>query len=200
MKIVNNDLDNRPDKADRKYFRIDDIVFMSYKLVSWNEARLLDKPGSNLPVNKPIYKAKMDRLSRELQPLYKVISTSNSSILQCLETLDKKISILSDYLLEEDESVEQDIQPQKVNIGGGGLLFKSEKTILTDSMLELRMKLVPENASIFTYAKVISCIQDKTSEQKSYKIALEYVFMDDDVRNLITRHVLSREQALLNKD
>lgn len=195
MKNINKDAGN--DK--RKYFRIDDMVCFSYRVISWSEVRSSQEADSSLPVHKITLKANLDRLSRELQPLYNIIKSSNSNVATYLASLDKKITILSEYLLEDDE-IENDIEPQQVNIGGGGLMFVSEKPIVSGAMLELKMKLLPECMSISSYAKVISCVQmDESSEQKKYNISVEFESMDDDVRDLITRHVLIKERALINK-
>ena len=195
MKKVNRSLDN--DK--RKYFRVDDIALLSYRVVTWAEVRSVQKQDAGLPVHKLTFKANLDRLSRELQPLYNIIKSSNPNIALYLSTLDKKINLLSQYLTEDDEA-ENDIKPQQVNIGAGGLSFTSDKPVVEGAMLELQMRLLPEYTSIFSYARVISCTQlEESPEQQDYKIAVEFEFMDDDVRDLIIRHVLGKERTLISK-
>ena len=183
----------------RKYFRVDDIAILSYRAVSWAEVRSAQKQDSGLPIHKLTFKANLERLSRELQPLYKIIKSSNSNIAMYLATLDKKIDLLSERLIGDDET-ENDIEPQQINIGAGGLSFISDKPLVAGAMLEIQMKLLPENLVIFSYARIISCKSlEAGAEQQDYKIAVEFEFMDDDVRDLITRHVLGKERAYLNK-
>lgn len=184
----------------RGYFRIDDMVYLSYRVVSWTEVRSSEMPGPSLPVQKLTFKSNLDRLSRELQPLYNMINRSNSNIAEYLNTLDKKINLLSNYLLEDEED-ENDVEPQQVNIGGGGLLFVADKPVVEGAMLELKMKLLPEAMSIYSYAKVVTCVEFESEEkEKEYKVGVEFEYMDDDVRDLITRHVLIKEQELINKE
>ncbi len=184
----------------RNYFRIDDMLYLSYRVVSWAEVRSSEMPGPSLQVQQITFKSNLDRLSRELQPLYNVIKRSNSNIAEYLGTLDKKINLLSEYLLE-DEDVETDVEPQQVNIGGGGVLFISDKPEVSGAMLELKMKFLTEATSIYSYAKVITCIElDNEGKEKKYKIGVAFEYMDDDVRDLITRHVLIKEQELINKE
>lgn len=184
----------------RDFFRVDDMAFLSYRIISWAEARLLQAPDSSLPVHKHTIMANLDRLSRELQPIYNVIKVSNSNLAEYLSTLDKKITLLSDYIFKED-TTESDVELQQVNIGGGGLSFVSDEPIVENSMLELKMKLLPEETSISSYAKVIACNQnEKENGKQLYRISVEYVFMDDDVRDLITRHVFHKERSLLNRE
>lgn len=194
MKDSNNELDDK-----RNYFRVDDMAFLTYRVVSWAEVRLLQVRDSSLPVHKYTIKAKLNRLSRELQPLYNVIRKSNSSVAEYLATLDKKITLLTEYMFKED-ATENHAELQQINIGGGGLLFVSDKPIVESAMLELKMKLLPEKMCIFSYAKVISCtLLENENKKPKYRISVEYEFMDDDVRDLITRHVLHKERSLINR-
>jgi len=199
MKKVTKKVNGASNNDKRKYFRVDDIALLSYRVVSWSEVRSAQKQDSNLPINKLTIKANLDRLSRELQPLHNIIKSSSPKIALYLATLDNKINLLSQYLIEDDEA-ENDIKPQQVNIGAGGLSFVADKHVVTGAMLEIQMKLLPGNLAIFSYARVVSCTRLEASvEQQDYKIAVEFEFMDDDVRDLITRHVLAKEQALINK-
>ena len=183
----------------RKFFRIDDLAVLTYKVVSWADAHSPQRLDAGILVDKFATKAHLDRLSRELQPLYNVIKSSNSNIAEYLFTLDKKISLLSECLMA-DAVAENDIEPRKVNISGGGVLFESDKPVATGAMLELKMKLLPKHIYVYSYAKVISCMAlEEDSENKQYKIAVKFEYMEDDVRDLITRHVLARERALINK-
>lgn len=183
----------------RKFFRIDDKAVLTYKVVSWADVRSLQKPATSLSVDKFSAKAHLDRLSRELQPLYNVIKSSNSNVAEYLLTLDKKISILSEYLIEDD-SFGNDVEPRRVNISAGGLSFVSDRPVAKNAMLELKIKLLPKELYIYSYAKVIFCTRlEEDEESQDYKIAVEFEFMDDDVRDLITRHVLLKEQTLINK-
>ena len=193
MKDIKKGADDR-----REFFRIDDQAVLTYKPVSLKDALASQKSDASLLVDKFAAKAHLDRLSRELQPLYKVIKASNSNVAEYLLTLDKKITLLSEYLIEEDD--ETDMEPREVNIGGGGVLFVSDKPVVTGGMLELKMKLLPNETYIYSFAKVISCTKlDHGAEKHDYKIAVEFEFMDDDVRDLITRHVFLKERALINK-
>lgn len=184
----------------RNYFRVDDMAYLSYRVVSWAEARESQTLDSSLPVHRHTIKANFDRLSRELQPLHNVIKSSNSKVAEYLAILDKKITLLSEYMLTEDTS-ENDVELQQVNIGGGGLLFISDNPIIESAMLELKLKLLPERICIFTYAKVISCTRfNVDNDTQAYRISVKYEFMNDDVRDLITRHVLHKERAKINRE
>ncbi|MCG6939225.1 MAG: PilZ domain-containing protein, partial [Gammaproteobacteria bacterium] len=159
----------------------------------------VQKLDHSLPINKYTFKANLDRLSRELQPLHNVIKSSSPNIAQYLATLDKKINLLGEYLIQ-DHTAENSMKLYQINIGAGGCSFLSDKFFVAGAMLELQMKLLPENMTIFSYARVKSCVhQNENTEQPVYKTAVEFEFMGDDVRDLIARHVLGKERTLINK-
>ena len=109
--------------------------------------------------------------------------------------------MLSEYVIES-EIENMDVKPQHVNIGAGGISFTAKKPLLAGAMMETRLILLPENTGVFSYAKVVSCskLDEPHEDAHSYRIALEFIKMDDNVRDLITRHVLCREQEIVNKN
>ena len=187
------------DNDRRNYFRIDDIVYLSYRVVAWEEVRSAQKQDCSPAKHDFTIKANLDSLSRELQPLHNLIKSGNPDIAKYLATLDKKINLLAEYLTKNTE-IEVDIEAQQVNIGAGGLSWISDKPVIIGAMLEIQMRLLPENAAIFSYARVVTCAElEKSAKQQDYKISVEFEFMDDDVRDLIMRHILNKERALINK-
>lgn len=184
-------------KEKRKYFRVDDIALISYRVVSWEEVRSIENLDHSLSISKHTLKANLDSISRELQPLYNVIKSSSSNIACYLSMLDKKINIISEYLMRDDD--DDEMRLYHINLGAGGFSFISDKYFTAGATLELQLKLLPENTVIYSYAKVVTCAQQSDDiDTQTYKSAVEFEFMDDDVRDMITRHVLDKERSLLN--
>lgn len=193
-----NEINNKVINDKRQFFRVDDIAFISYKVISWAEARS-SQGSSNLPVQKLTFKKNLDRLSRELQPLHKVIKASSPNVAEYLTILDRKINLLSEYLLDDD-GISYEVDPQQINIGGGGLQFHTDKPLMVGAMLELNLRLLPEDIDLCSYARVVCCDSIAADKrQTGYRVGVEFVFMDDDVRDLITRHVLEKERELISK-
>ncbi len=188
------------DTEKRSFFRIDDVAIIKHRQVSEEHVTSEAYRHEQARVNKLTLKARFESMSREMQPLLKVIDKSHSKIARYLEALDRKLNLLSEYVIE-CEMEDMNIEPQHINIGAGGVSFASPCPVMVGSMLELRMILLPENTGIFTYARVVTCskLDKKDDEQNQYRIALEFVNMEDDVRDLITRHVLFKEQSLLQQ-
>lgn len=184
----------------RSFFRIDDIALLHYRHVAKEEVGQSMNGDDQILVDKLSLKARFDSISRELQPLFRVIEAGSPEIAQYLSSLDKKLNLLSEYYVEMAMGA-MDMSPQKINLGAGGLSFVSSSPMLAGSILELRMVLLPENYGVFTYAKVINCVRcsDIKPDDTGYKISVEYQHMRDEVRDTITRHVLGKEQLFLSK-
>jgi hypothetical protein len=183
---------NRNEAERRGYFRIDDVTLLHHKAIDgdggFDEKLLLEKLT---------LKAKFDTLSRELQPLRHIIGSSNPNVAKYLSALEKKLDVLAEFLIDTEMS-DMDIRPQEVNIGAGGVAFLSSSPASPGSLLELRIVLLPENTGIFSYARVVSCSPVSESGSKDYKIAVMFEQMDDEVRDLICRHVLAVERETIN--
>lgn len=185
----------------RNFFRIDDIAILQYKPVNEETVRAQQLGTAAKHVDRLTLKARFDSMSRECQPMLKMIAKSNGRIADYLEIIDQKINMLSECVLE-DELSEMNVEPQHINIGAGGLSFSTAAPIMTGAMLELRMVLLPENTGIFSYVRVVMCskLEEATEDCHQYRVALEFINMEDDVRDLITKHVLCKEQRMLTSE
>ena len=185
----------------RSFFRIDDTAILYYRIISEEEYDSGQHDDDLLLVDKLTLKARFDSISREMQPLFRVIQAGSPDIAQYLSSLDKKLNLLSEYYVEMAMG-DMEMTPRKINLGAGGLAFMSQSPIMSGAVMELRIVLLPEHYGIFSYAKVVSCMRntDEMTNTNSYKISVEFQNMSDDVRDIITRHVLGKEQASIGKD
>lgn len=179
----------------RSFFRIDDLALLQLREVSSDEVSRLSAEDQ-LSIDKLTLKARFDSISRELRPLHNIITSKSTHMAEYLAALDNKLNLLSEFIMQVEKS-EMDVESQQVNIGAGGVSFIHGSPIMIGAMLELRLVLLPEDAGVFSYARVVSC--SRMEECDGYRVALEFIGMDDEVRDLITRHVLLREQEELKK-
>lgn len=179
----------------REYFRIDDKVILEYRQVSEREVTDTEKGLEANDFSWMTMMAQFDTMSRELGAITRVIGKSSSNISQCLEMLDSKINMIGQQLVA-GEMEGMGVEPQSVNLGAGGASFKSTGPVMVGGMLEVRMMLLPEHTGIISYAKVVNCSALEEAEEKRYRyrVSIEFVDMQEDVRDRITRHVLSRER------
>jgi hypothetical protein len=187
---------NMNDTERREYFRIDDVTLLHHKVIEGEENEDSGESDSLL-LEKLTLKARFDTISRELQPLLHIISADSPNIAQYLSALEKKLDILAEYLIDSEMS-NIGVSPREVNIGAGGVAFFSSSPVMTGALIELRIVLLPENIGIFTLARVVSCLPVSENDTNYYKIAVKFEYMNDEVRDLICRHVLTAERASIS--
>ena len=193
-----NHTDNQEDR--RNYFRIDDVTILYYRQIREGESAELEQ-SRQMIVDRLTLKAKFESLTRELSPLSKSIAEGSPKLAQYLAAIDAKLNMLSEVLM--DSAVDELHQkPQEVNISAGGLSFISESPMAPGTMLELQMVLLLSHVGIYSKAKVVFCKKesDDSEGNRNYRVAVEFVHMDEEFRDLITRHVLKREQAMLTSN
>ena len=185
------------DQERREFFRIDDTAVIQFREVSEKEAMAAGKQIEQAAFSRLTMMAHFDSMSREINTLTKVIGKSSSNIANCIEVLDKKINMSDDYLVAREMS-RIDVEPQHINLGAGGACFAVPGGLPKGTMLEVCMILLPEYVGIFSYARVVKSgqVDDTGDGEPGYKVAIEFVNMEDNVRDLITRHVMFREQQL----
>ena len=184
----------------RNFFRIDDTAVLHYRVISEEDYASGLQADHRIMADKLTLKARFDSISREMQPLFRVLQAGSPDIARYLSSLDKKINLLSEHYVELIMG-EMDMSTQEINLGAGGIAFTSPAPVMIGSPLELRMVLLPEHYGIFSYPKVVSCVRvtDHGDKGNAYKISVEFEHMGDDVRDVITRHVLGKEQAAISK-
>ena len=131
MKIADDD----KQEERRKYFRIDDVAILYHRVIEDRDE--VNDAVQQLHIDRLTLKAKFDAMSRELTPIKNKISAHSPSIAEYLDTLDAKINLISEVLMD-DEMTAMDVSPQKVNISAGGMSFYSPQIVLKGSVLELK--------------------------------------------------------------
>lgn len=185
-------------QADRRnYFRIDDVTILYYRQIREGESEELEQ-SLRLTVDRLTLKAKFESLTRELSPLSKSIAQDSPKLAQYLAAIDAKLNLLSEVLM--DGAVDElHAKPRQVNISAGGLSFLSESPMAPGSLLELQIVLLLSNVGIYSKARVVFCKKesDDNKGNREYRVAVEFVQMDEEFRDLISRHVLKLEQEKL---
>lgn len=191
------DVINKSQSERRDYFRIDDVTILYHKVLSGADAtdtNVADK----LSVDRLTLKARFDALNRELRPLQQTIKNDYPSIARYLEAIDKKIDMISEILVET-EIDDMSTDPQVVNLSAGGVSFVSQQPMSNGSVLAIRVVLLPDNLGIYSRAEVISCNEFVSDNTKSYKISVKFTDLDEEMQDLISRHVLSKQRESLGK-
>lgn len=168
----------------REYFRVDDVVPLSYAAVNGagptRKARVV-----------PVHRFSHESLSHETGIPE---ADTNELLWKQLRILDTKLDLILERLNLRDEGF-LDAEHTEVNLSGSGIRFVSRERFEVGTLLELKIRL-PLGDGIVCYGHV-----QRTSERKdgNYDIALSFSEMDDEVREKIIYHVLDRQRRLVSQ-
>jgi len=84
----------------------------------------------------------------------------------------------------------------RVNIGGGGMSFKSQKPYAPGDLLEIKVMLhMNKPVALYLYGEVL---ETKRLNGDS-EVAVKFILMDDRIRDEIVRFVFEREREILRE-
>jgi len=179
---------NREEQERRGFFRIDDNVALSYRLVP---------PGTTSRENSPLRvdEGELLSLGNELERMREVsrillrhVEKDLPDVARYLAHLESKIDLLAQHIvMDSDELFVK--STQAVNISGSGIAFTADESLNVGDFIELRFVLMPSLANIKTHSKVVSCQPDNGK----FSVAVEFEYLSDDDRDLLIRHVVKKQ-------
>jgi hypothetical protein len=182
----------------RRYFRVNDTISLMYKLV--DEQHILKHSYvSNDILSSCSLATALDVLNQEAAALVPRLDKRDPDLFEYLKLLDAKINLIAQSLhLQQDGFTEED--KREVNLSADGVAFSNAEAIKVDSLLELRMLLSSCLALITVYAKVVQC-KDNAAEnpEQPFEIAVEYINLKEDDRELLIKHVIKKQMQQLRE-
>lgn len=176
----------------RGYFRINDTVNLSYKVIDDQTLEKLSHISSDILGDYSLGAA-LDVLSQEAQALSARLERKDPEFLDYLKILDKKVNLVAQTLMMQDSRFsEQNVRD--VNLSATGLAFRCEHQLEIGQNLEIRMLLPSCMAVIVAYGRVIYCQQQETvDEDYPYTVSIEYVNMKENDGELLIKHVVKKQ-------
>lgn len=176
------------DKAERRsFFRINDEVSLSFRVVSSHETKR--KPGLTIGgVDGVALATEFEKMRANSRVLFRHVEKDYPDVARYLALLEDKLDmLLRAVVLEHGELVDQ--QTQHVNISGSGIAFESAAEVKAGDTLSLTFILYPTLTGISAYGTVVSCEPDG----EGYRIAVEFTHLSDDDRDLLIRHIVKKQ-------
>jgi hypothetical protein len=179
----------------RSYFRVDDIISVVanpfkvdkekvnefVKTVTSSRAfSLIDKPTSSMEEREDIPSE-----FSESKRLYEMIA----------EIKTKLDFIINHFILDKEGLLTS--EKKLVNISASGIRFTVEHPVQVGDIMELKL-LLPTYppVAVFAYGEVKRV---KEMEDGKFEVALEYLNMEDSVRNEIIQYTLSHQRQMIRK-
>ncbi|MCG6864418.1 MAG: PilZ domain-containing protein [Thiogranum sp.] len=181
----------------REYFRIADEIALDYRLLKDEEVDgLLERMRSRL-MDRFTAASSFAATTRQMAHLIHKVQTESPELARCLQAIDQKLNMIAQLFVSEQMAL--DDQPtREVSLSAGGVAFRAQHELRTDSLLELRMVLFPSMIGILTISRVIHCERmDDGNSQFPWQVAVEYEHLRETDRELLVRHIMSKETEQL---
>ncbi|HAQ50733.1 MAG TPA: hypothetical protein DCR13_04195 [Gammaproteobacteria bacterium] len=179
------------DENRRKHFRVDDVLYLQYELITDDEA---EKLGEQLLYVKPDNAQQDQDQLRVLQTTFvhlnAQINYHDRDIARALRILNDKINIISRTLQKQsyDEDVSKEVA---VNLSGGGIAFMTNELMPTQQAVHLQLELRSSGTILHTVATVLSCNKSHRGDKENpYYLRLIYTHMNKQDRDLLIKHIL----------
>ena len=180
----------------RQYCRIDDDVILRYRLISEQELPVdIGTLDTGLP-NRFTLTATFAATSQQMELLLHGIQEQSVEVASYLRLLDRKLELVARTFLMQEIDVHKE-PTCSINLSAGGIRFHAEVPIKTDALLEVELILLPSYTGILTYGQAVYC-RHEPGEQPDlpYRIGVEFCRLREKDRDLIVKHVLTRESHL----
>lgn len=192
---MNHHIDNRQDndhKDRREYFRVDDDVRISYRMLdSRASEQLLRAIKAGLPSSFQL-SSQIETIDQRLAAARKELVELPQSLKQYLLLLDEKIGQLGQVtqLLAGDSKT---VSICEVSLSGGGVAMPVDEALAIGQRLELCMQLAGESGAIHALAEVTDCRQDGMG----FHVAMEFRGLSETDQEAIIRRTVYRQGELL---
>ncbi len=191
--------DERKQKSDagehRSYFRIDDIISVvanpvhidkdkaeefRKRIVSSKAFSLMETPGMSGPN------------SEETIPH----NENNTGLYSMIAEIKTKLDFIINHLMLDKEGFVQ-TEKKYVNISACGIRFTVDHPVMAGEIMEIKL-LLPTYppVAVFAYGEVKRV---KDLGENKYEVSIEYLNMDESVRNEIIQYTLSHQRETIRK-
>lgn len=174
MPTLDHDTDER-----RRYYRIEDWV-------------ALEIIPSSHPVDNgsPCFQLlnEFRQLEQDSLPLLRQLAEADRLLAGYLRLQSKRLDLLAQLMTRD--LIRQMGPPRKVNLSEGGLRFVNPEPLSEESLIHIRLLLLPNPVELVLAARVARCLHQESGQ---YEIALHFEQVNDAQRQQLARHILQKQ-------
>ena len=181
----------------RRFSRIDDSVFLSYKVLDGTPVdehikRLEESSGQQQKLQ-----SAMGEIDGRINELLPALEDTLPEVVAMFQLLNSKVSLLSAVVARggDDNGAGAGLKPShKINLSAGGVSFHGPDSVRVHDHLEISLTLFPEYYFIKAVGRVVGCREALPSAPEFNKlIAVEWVYLNEDDRRYTVAHVLKKQ-------
>ena len=192
-------MDGDPNDDRRRYYRIEDEVALSYRVLEGRELeRAMDRFGSGADDTIALA-ATFASTSVEMRRALDVVKRDFPELAHYLEGLNSKLDILARLIVVRESGL-PDNPTHEVNLSASGMSFNVTEAIATGSVLELKLLVFPSHICILTLGAVVNCVRQEGSHpQFPFRVGVDFSYIRDSDRELLIRHVVQKQSSELRR-
>jgi hypothetical protein len=177
----------------REYFRIKNWIIINHEIVESVEDET--KGDQTMTQSSPRIKLlqELSQLENDNQSYLGSLSDKQSQLGNYLINMNKKMSLLTRFVIQSLNTERQDLT--EVDISGGGMRFKTHKSHKIDELIKLEIVLVPECVGLIAYGRVVDSKPVEATDLN--EIALIFVKLQESDREAIIKHVFTLQSQQL---
>ena len=197
--MIDDEAADLPAAERREYFRIRDQVILEYRPLNAAEAAFMAEELQRDIPDRFTIAARCEANSRTMNRLSHTFVGKMPDLARYLKLLDDKLNYMARLFVMEAMDVTERI-PQVVTLSGGGICFGVDREYPQDTLLELRIVLLPSMIGIHSVGKVVNCQQAYPALSASpWNMAVEYRDIREADRDLLVKHVMNRQTEELRR-
>jgi len=179
------------DEERRRYFRIEDMVGISYEVISEAEAKRRE-----VEMQQTDFASRGDLhvVERQLQLLIDKLRVQHPEFAEAVELLNIKFNTLKQG--QDGDARYSDSRVKKVNISACGISFDVRKRISLGKKLYLNITLIPTDLHVFTLGEVVDCVES-TESSRDWTVRVDFYGMSSEDEELLVQHIVKRQGRLL---
>lgn len=179
-------------KERRSYFRIDDVIGLSYEIV--DEEQPVEAEETLSPDE--LLARQLREIDFELNRATNLVWQVSPAIANAIGILNKKMALLARHYSQQGAALPEHCEEYKANISGSGMSFRSTEALEIGTLLRVSAVLKPSNIEVNFIAEVVGC--DKVQDMPTTLFLLRIRLLDDEfaAREQLVQHVVQKQSLL----
>ena len=178
----------------RRYFRIDETMGVSYRVISRQEAEAFAKQDKS-GVNAMTYAANFDN---RIQTLLDACRVQAPIAAELIDLVNKKLNFVI-HQMDIDTDLMQKVAYtlKQVNVSACGMAFPCEDLLKEGQKLHVDILLNPGEFHIAAIAEVVAC--GTTDERGKYFARVNFTDIDNNDQELLIQHIVKGQSNQLKR-
>ncbi|MEO1889738.1 MAG: PilZ domain-containing protein [Cycloclasticus sp.] len=172
----------------RGFFRIDDKIALSYRLVPSDEANGSDGSLQFNDNDAMSLGNELEKMREVSRIHFRHVEKESPEVARYFTHIEAKINLLAHHFMMSVDTLFVQ-STQSVSISGSGIAFTASEALTIGDSLEVKFILQPSLTTIRTFANVVSC----KAEKAQFRVAVQYSGLNDEDRDLLIRHVVKKQ-------